>query len=138
MKRQRFFGEGCKMNEEWLKQLEIFNRQIATLAHIKKLAEDEATRLHNEYRKDRYKHWKIKESSVAPYAAIYQGLNASQKETVKWYHRSDLKDIWHSWRVTVILETDPLPKAAWMNEEVYSIAFKPEEGWSVEWVPPIG
>lgn len=63
------------MNTEWLKQLEQVNRQIATIAHIKRLAEDAITRGHRLWEEYHPEGWPlgsrlgIEGSRVKPYGA---------------------------------------------------------------------
>lgn len=110
------------MNKEWLKQLELANEQLVTLAHIKKLAEDEMMMLYEEWQEYQRKYkgkdfnclyW-IKSSSVEPYEG-----STSSKWWV-WVHT----DMW------------PMP-LGFVDKCLFLVEFTPD-GWIAQECPAIG
>lgn len=108
--------------DEWIKQLEIVNNQLATLAHIKKIAEDEMIQIyewwkeyHREYGgKDINCLYWIKSSSVEPYDAC-PGSN---------------------WWVWVFTDMWPMP-FGFVDKCLFLVEFTPD-GWIVQECPAIG
>lgn len=110
------------MNKEWLEQLEYANEQLATIAHIKKLAEDEMMSLHEKWQeyqrtyegKDIDCLYWIKGSSVEPYEE-----NANSK-----------------WWVWVYTDMWPMP-LGFVGKCLFLVEFTPD-GWIVQECPAIG
>lgn len=101
---------------EWIEQLEILNQQLATIAHIKKLAEDEMMRIHEMWQEYQRNHegltslyW-IKGSSVESY------------EPGKWF-------VW------VYTDMFPIP-FGFIDKDLFLVEFT-HDGWIVNECPAI-